>query len=132
MTVDVVVVSETEISVTTESSETIVVETPATPIVVSVELLGAQGVPGPEGESYEQDFETVSKNLKSWNASFTYDAGKLVSISYTDGTDTILKTFNYTGDKLTSLVLSGDTPSGIALTKTFAYTGDSLTGVSYT
>jgi hypothetical protein len=83
---------------------------------------------------YGQDveyFETVSKNLKSWGASFNYSGGNLSSIVYTDGVDTITKTFNYTGDSLTSIVLGGDTPSGIELTKTLGYTSGNLTSVTY-
>lgn len=76
-------------------------------------------------------FESVSKNLKSWDASFTYSLGNLSSISYTDGVDTIVKTFNYTLGSLTSIVLSGDTPAGIDLTKTFTYSGSNITTISY-
>lgn len=83
------------------------------------------------GDSAKETFETVSKNVESWDVSFTYDTGNLVSASYTDTVSTILKTFNYTGDLLTSIVLSGDTPDGITLTKTFNYTSGSLTSVSY-
>lgn len=43
----------------------------------------------------------------------------------------ITKTLNYTGEKLTSIVLSGNTPNGISLTKTLSYTGDSLTNITY-
>ena len=76
-------------------------------------------------------FESVSKNIKSWDATLTYTGDNLTSVSYTDGVDTIVKTLNYTGDNLTSIVLSGDTPSGIDLTKTLTYTGNNLTGVTY-
>lgn len=76
-------------------------------------------------------FEYVSKNLKSWDASFTYSLGNLSSISYTDGVSTIVKTFNYTLGSLTSIVLSGDTPAGIDLTKTFTYSGSDITNISY-
>lgn len=78
-----------------------------------------------------QYFETVSKNLNSWDASFNYLSGQLSAINYTDGASTITKTFNYTGTQLTSIVLSGDTPLGINLTKTLSYTGSDLTSVSY-
>jgi hypothetical protein len=84
------------------------------------------------GTTAQETFETVSKNLKAWNSTLAYSLGKLTTITYTEGPDTIVKTFNYTGDKLTSIVLSGDTPAGIDLTKTLTYTGDSLTGVAYT
>ena len=79
----------------------------------------------------DTEFESVSKNLKSWDSTLNYTLGSLTSIVYTDGTDTITKTFNYTGPKLTSIVLSGDTPSGIELTKTLNYTTGVLTSISY-
>ncbi len=82
--------------------------------------------------SSQEYFETISKNIKSCDASFTYTGDKITTIAYTNGTDTITKTLNYTGDKLTSVVLSGDTPAGIDLTKTLTYTVDKLTSVIYT
>lgn len=91
---------------------------------------GGNPLEGLEGVEVEY-FERVSKNLKSWDASFSYTGTQLDSITYTDGVSTIVKTFNYTGSQLTSIVLSGDTPSGIDLTKTFSYTGSQLTGVAY-
>lgn len=86
---------------------------------------------GPQGQSWQEQFETVSKNLKSWNATFSYLLGVLQTITYTDGAETIVKTFNYTGPQLTSIVLSGDTPSGIDLTKTLSYSSGVLISVSY-
>lgn len=80
---------------------------------------------------FGDSFETVSKNLQAANAVFTYSMGRLSNISYAVAAGTVVKTFNYTGDKLTSIVLSGDTPSGIELTKAFGYTVDTLTSVSY-
>lgn len=77
-------------------------------------------------------FETVSKNLRSYPYVLSYTSGVLTSIVYTlPDTTTITKTFNYTLDQLTSIVLSGTTPSGISLTKTFGYTGDDLTSIGY-
>lgn len=83
-------------------------------------------------------FERISKNLGtdsvsssssgSPGATFNYSSGRLDTIVYDNG---ITKSFNFTGDKLTSIVLSGATPGGVSLTKTLTYTGDSLTGVSY-
>lgn len=73
-------------------------------------------------------FETVSKNLDASGATLNYTGEQLDSIDYANG---ITKTFNYTGNNLTSVVLSGSTPSGIDLTKTLSYTGDNLTGVAY-
>lgn len=80
----------------------------------------------------QEYFESVSKNIKSWDFSLNYTGDKLTSIVYTDSTNTITKTLNYTADNLTSIVLSGDTPSGIDLTKTLTYTSGNLTSVAYT
>jgi len=77
-------------------------------------------------------FETVSKNLKSYPYVITYNGDDIDYITYDlGGSLEIVKTFNYTLGVLTSLVLSGDTPSGISLTKTFGFTGDDLTSVTY-
>lgn len=78
--------------------------------------------------SFEDGFETVSKNLSSSNVTLNYSSGRISNMVYANG---ITKTFGFTGDKLTSIVLSGPTPDGISLTKTLGYTGDSLTSVSY-
>lgn len=79
----------------------------------------------------EISFETVSKNLKSWNASFAYTGGDLTEITYTDGINTVVKTLTYDNYDLASISLSGDTPSGIQLTKSFAYTNGDLTQITY-
>ncbi len=77
-------------------------------------------------------YETVSKNLNSWDAILSYTSGDLTTITYSDGVGTIIKTFNYTIGSLTSIVLSGDTPSGITLTKTFTYSSGDIVGWAYT
>lgn len=77
-------------------------------------------------------FETVSKNLKSYPATYTYSSGILSSIIYTTDSGSITKTFNYTSGLLTSIVLSGNTPSNILLTKSFGYSGSTLINTSYT
>jgi hypothetical protein len=77
-------------------------------------------------------FETVNKNLYAYPATLAYNVfGDLSTITYTLPSGTITKTFNYTAGDLTSIVLSGNTPSGINLTKTLTYTIGNLTGVSY-
>jgi hypothetical protein len=76
-------------------------------------------------------YETVSKNLDSWDAVLSYTSGDLTSITYSDGIFTIIKTFNYTVGELTSIVLSGDTPLQIDLTKTFTYLSGNLSEVTY-
>ena len=76
-------------------------------------------------------FEAVSKNLKSLNYLFNYAGQILSNIVYDTPSGDITKTFNYTGNKLTSIVFSGATPLGISLTKTFIYSGDTLTNIIY-
>lgn len=93
----------------------------------TLEWLTVAGSTGGLGE----EFETVSKNLKSYPYTLNYTAGVLTSIVYTLPSGSITKTLNYTAGLLTSVVLSGDTPSGIDLTKTLSYTGSDLTGVVY-
>jgi hypothetical protein len=61
-----------------------------------------------------------------------YSSGLLASITYALGGGlTIVKTFNYTGADLTSIVLSGYTPGGISLTKTLTYSSGVLVGITY-
>lgn len=79
-------------------------------------------------------FENLSKNLKSFPNTLTYDSGTgdLQTIVYNTGTGSITKTFTYTLGKLSDIVLSGDLPADLlATTKVFVYTGDNLTSISY-
>ncbi len=111
------------------------VPSPSDGEVLTYDLLANSWVASPSSPSGIQDsFETVSKNLIAYRYTINYNVdGTVDDIVYTDGaTIFITKTFNYTGDKLTSIVLSGDTPAGIDLTKTFTYTGDVITSVAYT
>lgn len=78
-----------------------------------------------------QYFETVNKNLRDYPKSLTYTVGKLTSVTYTVGASTITKTLSYTGDQLTTVTLSGSTPSGINLIKTLGYSGTNLQTVTY-
>jgi hypothetical protein len=100
---------------------------------VTVEHVGIQGLKGDTGAPGDltSRFETVSKNLLSWDFTISRTSGDIVSIIYTDGVSTIVKTFNYTTGDLTSIVLSGDTPAGIDLIKTLGYTAGNLTSVTY-
>lgn len=76
-----------------------------------------------------ESFETVSNNLPASNATLNYNgSGDITSIVYSNG---ITKTFNYTGEDITSIVLSGSTPSGITLTKILSYTSGDVTGITY-
>ncbi len=96
-------------------------------------IQGIQGEPGTGGGVAESEtFEKTSKNLASKPYSLNRTSGKLTSLVYIlGGGQTITKTLNYTGSRLESIVLSGDTPNGIDLTKTLSYTSGKLTGVTY-
>jgi hypothetical protein len=77
-------------------------------------------------------FETVSKNLKQYDYTLNYTGDVLDSIVYTvPSVGTITKTLTYSLGKLTTVVLSGNTPSGINLTKTLTYTLGQLTSITY-
>lgn len=79
-----------------------------------------------------ESFETVSKNLRAYPAAFAYSGGDLASITYSLGAGlTIVKTFNRTAGNLTSVVISGSVPSGIATTKTLTYSAGELVGITY-
>jgi hypothetical protein len=95
-------------------------------VTQAMTLLGAIG----------NTFETVSQNLKAYATGFTYVDGRVTSVTYTVPSVGIAqKIINYTGNKITSIVLAnvvGEAlPSGISLTKTYTYTGDNVTGVAY-
>jgi len=100
------------------------------------EIAVENGFVGTEAEWLESlrgiaadSFESISKNLAAVNAVLTEnEAGELVTIEYANG---IVKTFEYTGDDLTRISLSGATPDGIDLVKTLTYSGGNLIGVSY-
>lgn len=81
-----------------------------------------------EMQGYVITFESVSRNLPSEGVAYAYSGGNLTQITYANG---IVKTFNYSGDTLVSIVLSGNTPDGIELTKTLTYSGDDLIGAVY-
>ncbi|CAB4169737.1 Collagen triple helix repeat [uncultured Caudovirales phage] len=89
---------------------------------------GARGARGPAGSSgaATENFESVSSNLNGYAATLAYVGGRLSAVTYAKPGGDIVKTLNYTGDDLTSIVLSGNTPVGIALTKTFVYSGGNL------
>lgn len=81
--------------------------------------------------SISDNFETVSKNIKSYPYTLNYTGTQLTSIVYDIGVGTITKTFNYVGSQIVSIVLSGDTPNGIELNKVFTYTGPTLSSITY-
>lgn len=102
------------------------------------ELVGRNGVKVTPDEANQfayvelgDFFESVCKNLKSYPYVLNRTDGVLTSIVYTVDGNTITKTLGYTGGLLTTVTLSGATPSGIALVKTLNYTDGVLTSVSY-
>jgi hypothetical protein len=77
-------------------------------------------------------FEYVSKNLKSYDNTLTYNGNKIDVITYDLGGGLfIYKTFSYTGNNVTLIVLSGDIPEGIDTNKALTYTANKLTSVNY-
>ncbi len=110
-----------------ESDDVIVVEVGAGS--VDVEIVGV-GPQGPQGQ-WQEYFETVNKNLKSYPATLGYVGGLLTTITYTTPSGSIVKTLGRTNGKLTTITLSGSLPGGISVTKTLTYTGDTLTGFTY-
>lgn len=124
---DIHVIVEPVVLNVVESDSGIDVIVDDTQLLVEVSATGPQG---PQGQ-WQEYFETVSKNLKSYPAVFSYVGGELSTIAYTTPSGVITKTFNRSGGKLVSIVLSGATPLGITLTKTLSYTGDDLTGITY-
>jgi hypothetical protein len=115
-----------------------VVSDDAVSTVIEVIERGPQGPVGPEGPpgsgsgTAASTFESVASNLLAYPFAVTYSASRISTVVYTlPNASTITKTINYTSGRVTSIVLSGATPSGISLTKTFTYTGDNVTGVAY-
>jgi hypothetical protein len=96
---------------------------------------GDQGDAGPQGlpgQSWPESFETIAKNLRGKPYMLSYNGAQITAITYDlGGGESITKTLNYTGDKLTSITLSGDVPAGAATTKTLTYEGDHLTNIRY-
>jgi hypothetical protein len=89
------------------------------------------GIKGDNGTSYQESFETVSKNLKTNPFVLNYTNDELTSIVYTLNSGTITKTINRTNDVVISIVLSGDLPLNIDTTKTLNYTNEVLTSITY-
>lgn len=84
-------------------------------------IQGEQGIQGPTG-LFEASFESVSKNLKSWNVVSSTSN----SLSYSDGVSTVVKTITKPNATTVILTLSGDTPAGIDLIKTITLNGSNL------
>jgi hypothetical protein len=83
------------------------------------------------GIAAAETFETVSKNLKGFPFSLSYEGGLLERVDYTTPFGVITKTFGYTTGLLTSVELSGAVPGYIPLTKTLIFENGFLVDVSY-
>jgi hypothetical protein len=82
--------------------------------------------------TWVETFETISKNLKKYPATFTYDGDKLQSVQYATPSGTITKTLAYNGIYLQSVTLSGAIPDYVATVKTFGYsTQNKLISINY-
>lgn len=82
------------------------------------------------GAGMAASYETVAKNLDADGAVFSYDInGNLDMITYASG---VTKTFVYSGDDLSQVILGGSIPPGIATTKAFVYASGVLTNINYT
>lgn len=85
------------------------------------------------GGSSAETFESVSKNIQSYPYTLAYSSGDVSTITYDLGGGLeIVKTFGYTSGDVTSITLSGDTPSGIDLVKTITYSGGAVDNITYT
>lgn len=83
------------------------------------------------GGSVSETFESVLRNLKSYNSTISYSGDLIDTIVYTLPSGTVTETVDRTGNIINSITLSGDTPSGIDLIKTFNYTGNKITSFTY-
>lgn len=121
----------------TEEQVAIVValdDLPTTPDGYAIAKTGPDSFENKQAGGLGSSFETVSANLSAYDNVIGYNGnGDVDTITYDLGGGLeIVKTINYNGnDDVTSIVLSGDTPSGINLTKSFTYTGEDITGMSY-
>lgn len=82
--------------------------------------------------TWVETFETISKNLKKYPATFTYDGDNLQSVQYATPGGTITKTLAYNGIYLASVTLSGAIPDYVATVKTFGYSAQNkLISINY-
>jgi len=84
-----------------------------------------------EGESNQQTFETVSKNLRQYPYTIEYQLGNLDKIVYATPSGIITKTFVYLANKLDQIILSGEIDGLTENTKKFNYTDNKLTSINY-
>lgn len=102
-------------------------------VLVSISEMGTPGPVGPSG-AVRETFESFSMNIRSLPKVFNTDINEVLqNIVFTTNTGTITKTYNYSGETLTSIRLTGDLPEILEHnTKNFVYAGDKLVSISYT
>lgn len=79
-------------------------------------------------------FVSVARNIDSWSHTFINNAdGYPLTVTYSNEGQEIIKTYNYNVDNyVTSVELSGDTPSGIVLRADFTLDADNyVTAVEF-
>lgn len=78
-------------------------------------------------------FEAFNDNLFGYPIINVLRTGNRVdSITYgMPGPTSFTRTFHYTGDKITSIELSGSLPAGMLTTKTITYSGNNFSATSY-
>jgi hypothetical protein len=87
---------------------------------------------GEQGPSAADTFESLNKNLRSKEFTIAEVGENISTITYGSGLQQVVKTFGYSGGKLTTITLSGSgLPYGISTTKTLLYSGSDLVGASY-
>jgi hypothetical protein len=90
---------------------------------------GPQGIQGIQGISYDPTFEFYANNYLASDPTYAYTGERLDSVTFANG---VVKSLNYTGENLTSVVLTGSIlPTGMNKTKTFSYDGDKLLSAVY-
>ena len=122
------------VSVTSEITDvSVTVENVTNPISVSItEALTEVNVEVSTGSAqWTESFDTVSRNLSGYPYIVYWNGNYISSVVFNLGSSTVTKTYNYTSGKLTSIVLSGNTPSGISLVKTLSYFDNKIQSVTY-
>jgi len=84
------------------------------------------------GGSSVTTFETINKNLLSYNVTATTESATLITQTYNGPNGDIIKSISFDSSGLpTTIVLSGDTPAGINLTKTFDFSSQEIPLITY-
>jgi len=117
----------TEIAAPVTISETLATAT------VTIQSAASVTIDADVGQTtWVETFETISKNLKKYPATFTYDGDKLQTVAYSTPGGTITKTLAYNGIYLASVTLSGAIPDYVATVKTFSYSAQNrLISINY-